>query len=191
MDEHHKNHASYYALSTAEFKEQCLEMIAEITKRGSGVIIFDGDKPVAELARYLEWPNPAYGSLKGQVRIVGDIEGPMPVEWYTDTEVQKDEDWKIDGPMPASWFADPGEGEPPEYQKPEKVDVSILHRHKLLTLDTREFIAQLEEIIAAVFESTDGKVIVFDDEKPLVQITRYEETSGAGYEALAGEESGR
>ena len=57
----------------------------------------------------------------------------MPVEWYTDPTVQKDEDWKIDGPMPASWFADPRESKRPKYRMPEKVDVSVLHRHKVLT----------------------------------------------------------
>ena len=172
MDEPHKKHSCYHALSTDELKEQWLETIAEITKRGGSVIIFDGGKPVAELTRYVEPPLGGYGSLKGTVQILGDIVGPMPVEWYTHPDVQTDADWEITGPMPASWFGNPHEGKPSQYEMPEKVDVSMLHRHKLLTLYTGEFIAQLEEIIAAVSSSADGKVIIFDDDKPLVQITR-------------------
>ena len=157
-------------LGTDEFKEHCREMIAEITKRDGVVIISEGEEPVAEMTRYVEVPNPARGAFN-DIKILGDIEGPMPVEWYTNPAVQKDEDWKIDGPMPGSWFADPHEGKTPEYRTREKVDVSVLHRHKVLTLDVSEFAAQLEEVISAVLGSGDGKVIVFDDHNPLVQLT--------------------
>ena len=157
-------------LGTDEFKEHCREMIAEITNRDGVVIISEGEDPVAEMTRYVEVPNPARGAFK-DIKILGDIEGPMPMEWYTNPTVQKDEDWKIDGPMPSSWFADPHEGKTPEYRMPEKVDVSVLHRHKVLTLDVSEFAAQLEEVISAVRGSGDGKVIVFDDHNPLVQLT--------------------
>ena len=113
-DEIKKKGRFYHALYIDEFKEQCLELIAEGAERGGSVIIFDGDEPVAELTHYVEPPLGGYGSLKGQVQILGDIEGPMPVEWYTHPDVQTDEDWKIDGPMPASWFASPNEVEKQE-----------------------------------------------------------------------------
>ena len=113
MVEPHKKGYFYHALRTDEFKEQCLELIAEVFERGGSVIIFDGEQPVAELVRYEERPNPAYGSLKGKIKIMGDIEGPMPVEWYTDPNVQTNEDWKIDGPMPAAWFVNPTSDEEP------------------------------------------------------------------------------
>lgn len=186
MDEINKKGQFYDALYLDEFKKQSLDLIAEVAERGGSVVIFDGDEPVAEVVRYVERPSPAYGSLKGKVQILGDIEGPMPVEWYTHPDVQTDDDWDISGPMPASWFANPNEGKPLEPRKPDKVDVSTLHRHKFLTVDTGEFVAQLEEIIAAVSESKDGKVVVFDDEKPLVQITRHEERSDKGLGYLAG-----
>ena len=108
----------------------------------------------------------------------------MPVEWYTDPEVQRDEDWTIDGPMPASWFVDQDEDKLREHQTSEKVDVSLLHRHKVLTLDTEEFTAQLEEIVAAVSESEHGRVIIFDDKKPIVQITVASEISGQNRQML-------
>ncbi|MYC32213.1 MAG: hypothetical protein F4X64_03430 [Chloroflexi bacterium] len=170
MNEQRKKQPFYYSLHAVEFKERCLELIDEIYRDGDVLIVTDGSMAVAEVTRYVEPPLGGYGSLKGRVEILGDIEGPMPVEWYTDPNVQTDEDWDISGPMPASWFVDPNEGKPREYRKPEKVDVSVLHRHRILTLDTGEFVAQLEEVIAAVSESEDGLVIVFDDEKPLVQV---------------------
>ena len=114
MNEQRKKQPFYHALDACEFKAQCLELIAEVAKRGGSVIIFDGDEPVAELMHYVEPPLGGYGSLKGRVKIVGDIEGPMPVEWYTHPDVQTDEDWTIDGPMPASWFASANEVEKQE-----------------------------------------------------------------------------
>ena len=189
MNEKRKKQGFCHTLNAAEFKERCLELIAEIYRDEGVLIVTDGNKAVAEVTRYVEPPLGGYGSLKGRVEILGDIEGPMPVEWYTDPKVQTDEDWDISGPMPASWFVDPNEGKPREYRKPEKVDVSVLHRHKFLTVDVDEFAAQLDEIIAAVSESEDGKVAVFDDEKGLVQLKRYDETHGAGRRWVTGEES--
>ncbi len=163
-----------------EFKERCLELIAAIYRDGGALIVTDGDGPGAEITRYVQPPLAGYGSLKGRVTILGDIEGPMPVEWYTNPDVQTDDDWDISGPMPASWFVEPEKVKAREFRMPEKVDVSILHRHKFLTVNTREFAAQLDEIIAAVAESYNGKVAVFDEEKGLVQLKPYEGTHGTG-----------
>ena len=165
-------------LNADEFKEHCREMVVQISQRGESVVITDGERPVAEMTRYVQPPLGGYGSLKDKVEILGDIEGPMPVEWYTDPSVQTDDDWDISGPMPASWFIEPDEVKSREFRMPEKVDVSILHRHKFLTVNTSEFAAQLDEIIAAVAESYDGEVAVFDEEKGLVQLKRYEGTPG-------------
>ena len=189
MSEQRKEHPLYRAVDAGEFKGRCLELIAEIGKQSGSVVIVDGDKPIVELMRYEEPPLAGYGSLKGKVQILGDIEGPMPVEWYTYPDVQTVDDWDISGPMPASWFVNPNEGKPLEPRKPDKVDVSILHRHKFLTVDVGEFEAQLDEIIAAVSESEDGKVAVFDDEKGLIQLKRYDRTHGVGRRWLTGEES--
>ena len=180
-----------YPLGGDEFTERCAELSTEISERDKVVIIVDGDSPVAKLTRYVEPPLPGYGSLKGNLEIVGDIEGPMPVEWYTHPDVHTDDDWDISGPMPASWFIDSHEGELRERSKPEKVDVSTLHRHKFLTVNISEFMAQLDEIIAAVSESKDGKVAVFDDEKGLVELGRYEQIPGVGRQHTVGEEGVR
>ena len=170
MDETHKKGHFHYALGIDKFKERCLAVIDEVSRGRGNVVLVNGDEPVAELSRYVELPNPARGAFK-DIKILGDIEGPMPVEWYTDPNVLTDDDWDISGPMPASWFVDPDEGKPRANRKSDKVDVSILHRHKLLTLDTDEFVAQMDEVVEAIAESRDGKVIIFfdDEDKPLVQ----------------------
>lgn len=171
MNELHKKQPFYHALDAGEFKEQCMALIAEIAERGGSVIVDDGYGPAVELVRYVEIPNPAYGAFK-DVKILGDIEGPMPVEWYTHPDVQSDDDWDISGPMPASWFVNPNEGKPLEPRKPDKVDVSVLYRHKFLTVDLDEFTEQLEEIITAIAATEGRAVIVFDEEKPLVEVTK-------------------
>ena len=184
MKEPHEKQPHNRVIHTDEFKERCLELIAGIYQDGGALIVGDGYGAAAEITRYVEPPLAGYGSLKGKVKILGDIEGPMPVEWYTNPDVQTDDDWDISGPMPASWFIEPEEVKSREFRMPEKVDVSILHRHKFLTVNTSEFAAQLDEIIAAVAESDDGKVAVFDEEKGLVQLKRYEGTHGAGRQTI-------
>ena len=174
-------------LSGDEFKERCAELVAEIGQSNGSVIIYEGDEPLVSMSRYEAPPLAGYGSLKDKVQILGDIEGPMPVEWYTNPDVQTDDDWDISGPMPASWFIQPNEVKSREFRMPEKVDVSILHRHKFLTVNTSEFAAQLDEIIAAVAKSYDGAVAVFDEEKGLVQLKRYEGTPGDSTSDLRGQ----
>ena len=191
MNEQRRKQPCYHALDIAEFKDQCRELIADVAERGGSVIVLCEDKPVAELIRYVPPPLSGYGSLKGKVEILGDIEGPMPVEWYTDPAVQTDDEWDISGPMPASWFIDSHEGELRESHKPEKVDVSTLHRHKFITVNISEFVAQLDEIITAVSESKDGKVAIFDDEKGLVELGRYEQMPSVGRQHIVGEEEVR
>ena len=57
---------------------------------------------------------------------------------------------------------------------------------KLHTLTVEEFGEQYLSIIAAVFEQ-DGKAILFDGDKPIVQITRYQEV----HDPLRGSLKGR
>ena len=73
----------YLTFTTDEFKEQCLEIIAELSKCGGVVIIFDGDEPIVQLTQYEEVHDPVRGSFKGRMEILGDIVSPMPAEWYS------------------------------------------------------------------------------------------------------------
>ena len=82
----------YHTCTTAEFKEQCLEIISELAECGGEVIIFDGDEPVVQITRYQEVHDPLRGSLKGRVQIHGDIVSPLPPEWYA-LRTDQDEEW--------------------------------------------------------------------------------------------------
>ena len=88
MIDYVKPHNAIHTPSTAEFKEQCLDFINEITEaeadgRTVKYIVFDGDEPVALLTHYVAPPMPSgYGLLKGKLEIHGDIVSPMPAEWF-------------------------------------------------------------------------------------------------------------
>ena len=73
----------YHTYTTAEFKVRCLEIIAELAECGGKVIIFDEDEPIVQLTQYEEPPLNGYGSMKGQIKILGDIVSPLPPEWYS------------------------------------------------------------------------------------------------------------
>ena len=63
---------------------------------------------------------------------------------------------------------------------------AVPFHEKLHTLTVEEFGEQYLSIIAAVFEQ-DGKAILFDGDKPVVQITRYEEPPLHGYGSMKGQ----
>ena len=83
MAEPTKPQRIYHTFTTTEFKEQCLEIIAELAECDGEVIIFDGDEPVVQITRYQAVRDPLRGSLKGRMQIHGDIVSPLPPEWYT------------------------------------------------------------------------------------------------------------
>ena len=75
-------HEKLHTLTTEEFKEQCLAIIAAVSEQDGLAIIFDGDKPLVQITRYEEPSLHGYGSMKGQIEIHGDIVSPLPSEWY-------------------------------------------------------------------------------------------------------------
>lgn len=60
---------------------------------------------------------------------------------------------------------------------------AVPFHEKLHTLTVEEFGEQYVSIIAAVFEQ-DGKAIISDGERPIVQITRYEEPPLHGFGSM-------
>ena len=85
-------HEKLHTLTTEEFKEQCLAIIAAVCEQDGKAIIFDGDKPIVQITRYQEVQDPLRGSLKGRAQIHGDIVSPLPPEWYT-LCTDQDEEW--------------------------------------------------------------------------------------------------
>ena len=76
-------HEKLHTLTVEEFGEQYLSIIAAVFEQDGKAILFDGDKPIVQITRYEEPPLHGYGSMKGQIKIHGDIVSPLPPEWYS------------------------------------------------------------------------------------------------------------
>jgi prevent-host-death family protein len=71
-------------IGAAEFKAHCLELMDEVERTGSEIVITKHRKPVARLVP-VQTKAPAFcGSLKGMVSEIGDIMSPIDVEWEAD-----------------------------------------------------------------------------------------------------------
>ena len=72
-------------MPAGEFKAKCLAVMDQVQKTGEPVLITKRGKPVAQL---VPAPNPEddiFGYMKGKVKILGDIVGPIIPE----------EDWEL------------------------------------------------------------------------------------------------
>lgn len=65
-------------ISAAEFKATCLALLDEVSKTGEPVMILKRGRPVAELIPPMpEGRRYPQDTLRGTVRVVGDITGPV------------------------------------------------------------------------------------------------------------------
>jgi prevent-host-death family protein len=68
-------------ITASEFKARCLELMDEVDASGMPITITKRGRPVAQLAPLPERRRSLFGLHKGQVRIIGDIVGPIiPLE---------------------------------------------------------------------------------------------------------------
>ena len=70
-------------IEAAQFKAQCLALLDEL--ESEGLIITRGGKPVARVVPYAQGDADLIGSLRGKVRIKGDIL-TAGVRWNADSE---------------------------------------------------------------------------------------------------------
>jgi prevent-host-death family protein len=68
-------------IKASEFKAKCLAVIDEVERTRQPVVITKRGKPVAELVPHAPKKRNAWGVLKGQLFIEGDIISPIDVEW--------------------------------------------------------------------------------------------------------------
>lgn len=71
-------------IGAAEFKAHCLELMDEVERTGSEIVITKHRKPVARLVPAQVRSAAFCGSLKGMVSEIGDIMSPIDVEWEAD-----------------------------------------------------------------------------------------------------------
>ena len=68
-------------ITASEFKAKCVKIMDEVAESGERVVITKRGKPVAELSQARELRSPIFGSLRHTMKIIGDIEAPLDVEW--------------------------------------------------------------------------------------------------------------
>lgn len=71
-------------IGAADFKAHCLEIIDEVERLGSEVVITRHRKPVARLVPVRSEGAPFCGSLKGLLLEMGDVTSPIDVTWELD-----------------------------------------------------------------------------------------------------------
>lgn len=71
-------------ISVTEFKAKCLAIIDDVGRGGERVVVSKHGRPIVEVIRHVvPGDAPAQHTLRGSVRIVGDVETPaVPAsEW--------------------------------------------------------------------------------------------------------------
>jgi prevent-host-death family protein len=63
------------------FKAHCLTVMKEVQATGEPVIVTKRGAPLVKVLPVEPEKNDIFGFMSGKVKIVGDIESPIPVEW--------------------------------------------------------------------------------------------------------------
>jgi prevent-host-death family protein len=68
------------------FKARCLAVMKKVQATGEPVIVTKRGTPIVRVVPVQSEKNEIFGFMKGKVKIVGDIESPIPVEWESTTK---------------------------------------------------------------------------------------------------------
>jgi prevent-host-death family protein len=68
-------------VSAGDFKARCLALMDEVRDRGGEYIITKRGEPVAKLVPVSTERRPLLGSMKGTIKVLGDIVGPLDEPW--------------------------------------------------------------------------------------------------------------
>ena len=68
------------------FKARCLAVMKDVQATGEPVLVTKRGKPLVKLVPVEKETTGLLGCMLGKVKIVGDIESPIPVEWTVTTE---------------------------------------------------------------------------------------------------------
>lgn len=63
------------------FKAHCLTVMKDIQATGEPVIVTKRGAPVVKVVPVASEKNNLFGCMAGKVKIVGDIESPIAIEW--------------------------------------------------------------------------------------------------------------
>jgi prevent-host-death family protein len=67
------------------FKARCLAIMKRVQATGEPVIVTKRGTPVVKLVPVQSEKDDIFGFMVGKVKIMGDIESPIPVEWEATT----------------------------------------------------------------------------------------------------------
>jgi prevent-host-death family protein len=68
------------------FKARCLAVMKKVQATGEPVIVTKRGAPVVKLVPVQSGKDDIFGFMMEKVKIVGDIEAPIPVEWEARTK---------------------------------------------------------------------------------------------------------
>ena len=68
-------------IAAGAFKARCLAVMKKVQMTGEPVIVTKRGTPMVKVVPVQSEKGEIFGFMKGKVKIVGDIESPIPVEW--------------------------------------------------------------------------------------------------------------
>jgi antitoxin (DNA-binding transcriptional repressor) of toxin-antitoxin stability system len=71
-------------VAISEFKSHCLEILSNLEKSQSSIIITKRNKPIATVSAFPKGTPSIFGMFKNQIEIKGDIVAPIGDEWEAD-----------------------------------------------------------------------------------------------------------
>ena len=73
-------------IKASEFKARCLQLMDEVAEQGGEIVITKHGRPVSRLVPYREETPAIFGADRDIIRIHGDIESPIDVEWEAEAD---------------------------------------------------------------------------------------------------------
>jgi prevent-host-death family protein len=73
-------------IAAGTFKARCLAVMKKVQATGEPVIVTKRGRPVVKVVPAQPERNDIFGLMMGKVKIVGDIESPIPAEWESATK---------------------------------------------------------------------------------------------------------
>ena len=70
-----------HKIAISQFKSHCLEILSNLNKSKSSIIITKRNKPIATVSPFSRKKDSLFGMLKDKAEIKGDIISPVDEEW--------------------------------------------------------------------------------------------------------------
>lgn len=68
-------------MKASECKAKFLGVLDEVAAKHERIIVTKNGKPVAEIVPFVQKPKSLYGAMSGSIKVVGDLDEPLGVEW--------------------------------------------------------------------------------------------------------------